>query len=148
MQGRPIERSVLLALVEIFCVAPELAGRLWPLVKDRFAQVLIDYPSDTTIEATERDVIAGLQLIWIASDGAAIVAAALTALSVTPARKLCTITLAFGVNTRLWDTFMPMVEAYAKAEGCTALRIHGREGWKRVLKGFSEPWIVLNKELV
>jgi hypothetical protein len=109
--------------------------------------VLNDYPSDTTIEATEKDVMTGMQLLWVAFEGSDIVAAATISLYTTPAGKLCAITLAFGVNTGLWDEFIPMVECYARAEGCTNLRIAGRRGWKRVLKGFSEPWIVLDKEL-
>lgn len=144
---RSIAPSALSGSVEIWCVAPTLAGRIWPLVKDRLAQVLRDHPSDTTIEAMEQDVMAALQLVWIASDGTSIAAAALTALSLTPAHKLCTITLGFSVNTRLWDRFFPMVEEYARAEGCSNLRICGRRGWGRVLKDFREPWVVLDKEL-
>lgn len=143
----PTELSDLSASVEINCVAPELVPRVWPLVKSRFADVLLNYPSDTTIEATEADVLTGLQLLWIASDTFSIAAAATTALCVTPARKFCAITLAFGIHTRLWDAFIPMVERYARAEGCSNLRVTGREGWKRVLKDFSEPWIVLDKDL-
>ncbi|HYM31802.1 MAG TPA: hypothetical protein VEU47_10905 [Candidatus Cybelea sp.] len=106
-----------------------------------------DYPSDATFEATEADVLAIRQLLWVAFDGTDCVACATTAIDHTPARKLCRITSASGVNTKLWDRFMPMVEAYARNEGCASLRVEGRKGWKRVLKDFDEPWIVLNKEL-
>ena len=134
------------ASASIYCVAPVLVPRVWGYVRPRFAEVLRDYPSDTTIEVTEADVLSGLQLLWIAFDHG-IVAAATTAICITPARKFCSIPLAFGVNTRLWDQFIPMVEKYARDEGCVSLRICGRPGWKRVLKGFSEPWIVLDKDL-
>lgn len=116
-------------------------------MRPQFVSVLDEYPSDTTIEATERDVFAGLQLLWIAFDGIEIVAGATTSLYTTPARKVCAVTLAFGVHTRLWDQFMPMVEKYAKAEGCSNVRVEGRKGWKRVLKDYREPWVVLDKEL-
>jgi hypothetical protein len=134
-------------LVEIRCVAPHLAHRIWPMVKRRLAEVFEEYDSDSSIEATEHDVVSGLQLLWLAMDGFEIVACATTALSQTPSKKLCTIVVASGVNTKLWDSFMPMVERYARAEGCSNLRLSGRDGWKRVLKDFRQPWIVLDKEL-
>lgn len=117
------------------------------MVVDRFADVLKRYPSDMTIESLEHDVMRGMQLLWIGWDGFRIVAGGTTSLGLTPAHKICSITAAFGVNTRLWDKFIPMVEKYAREEGCSRLRVAGREGWKRVLKGFEEPWIVLERKL-
>lgn len=117
------------------------------MVGEQFASVLRDYPSDMTLESLEHDVLRGMQLLWIGWDGFKIVAAGTTELIQTPAHKICSITAAFGVNTRLWDKFIPMVDEYARNEGCSRLRVAGREGWKRVLKGFEEPWIVLERKL-
>jgi hypothetical protein len=135
------------ALVEIYCVEPKMIEHVWPLVEPMLASAFERQRSDSTLAAIEYDLRHALQLLWIASNGAAIVAAATTELCLVPAGKICSITAAAGVNTRLWDQFMPMVERYARAEGCSSLRVSGRPGWKRVLRDFDEPWITLNKDL-
>ena len=38
-------------------------------------------------------------------------------------------------------------EDFAKAEGCAAMRVKGRRGWARVLKGYRVKSITLEKEL-
>lgn len=110
-------------------------------------QDAFDDSCDDTIESIAENVRAGTALLWLATDGPQIVAAATTVINTTPRHKVCIVHSAGGKHTGLWDQFMPMVERYAKAEGCARVRVAGREGWKRVLKGYSQPWIVLDKVL-
>lgn len=126
---------------------PVFLERVWPLVRGRLAMVFADHPSDSSFIATENDVLAGLQLLWVGWNGAKFVAAATTSICHAPARKFCMITAGFSESEKLWDRFIPMVETYARSEGCMSLRIEGRKGWARVLKGFRQPWVVLDKEL-
>ena len=129
---------------KILCVDPKVAPQLWRHVEPLLAPAF-DHASDATIEVIEADLASGMQLLWVAWDGARIVAAATTALNQTPRHKLCIVTAAGGVHLKLWDQFMPMVEAYAKAEGCARVRVMGRKGWAGVLRGYSQPWVVLDK---
>jgi hypothetical protein len=46
-----------------------------------------------------------------------------------------------------WLPLIAGIEKYAKAEGCKALRIFGREGWLRALDGYQKRAIVIDKEL-
>jgi len=132
---------------EIRCVDPAQVQFVWPLVRDRIAKVLADHPCDTTIDATEADLLKGLQLLWVARDGFEVVGAATTAIIKTPSRKLCAVMVGFGAGHNLVPRFFAMIERYARAERCSNLRLSGRKGWQRMLKDFRQPWIVLDKEL-
>jgi len=92
--------------------------------------------------------LSGAALLWLASEGARLVAAATTVISRTPRHKLCIVSCAGGEHSKLWDRFMPMVESYARAEGCDLVRAMGRKGWARVLQGYAQPWIVLDKRII
>ena len=37
---------------------------------------------------------------------------------------------------KLWLHLLDGIEAFARAEGCDAMRIIGRKGWARVLKDY------------
>lgn len=132
--------------VKIFCVDPKVVHRIWKLVRPILEPAFND-TSDSTIEATEADVLSGLSFLWVAWDGNKIVAAITTGLVKTPRHKICIVTSAGGVNPRLADQFMPMIEKYAKDEGCDLVRAAGRRGWIKMLPDYEQPWIVLDKRL-
>jgi hypothetical protein len=44
-----------------------------------------------------------------------------------------------------WLPLIDGIETYARAEGCTRVRIFGRKGW--LLHGFEERHIIMDKEL-
>jgi hypothetical protein len=79
--------------------------------------------------------------------GAAIVAAAVTELPCTEKRKYCVIVACGGRGLARWLALIAPLEDYARAEGCDAIRIIGREGWARVLHGFRRTAAVMDKEL-
>jgi hypothetical protein len=134
-------------LAKIFCVDPMVVRNIWPLARP-ILEPAFDETSDSTIEATEADVMSGMALLWLAWDGKKLIAAATTAINITPRHKICIVTSAGGVHSKLWDQFMPMVEKYAKDEGCERVRAMGRNGWAKVLVGYEQPWIVLDKVLI
>lgn len=125
---------------------PKVARRVWRLAEPLLSPAF-DEDCDDTIEVVRRDVEGGISLLWIAWDGREVVAAAVTVIIHSPRHKICAVSCAGGINTRLWDLFMPMVENYAKAEGCDLVRVMGRKGWARVLDGYRQPWIVLDKRI-
>lgn len=142
----PIAHSTGSESVRIFCVDPKVVAKIWPHVRP-FLERAFDHSSDSTIEATEKDVLSGASFLWVAWDGK-IIAAATTVLLKTPRHKICLVTSAGGIGTKLWGQFMPMVEKYAVKEGCDLVRIVGRKGWVRVLRGYEQPWIVLEKRII
>jgi hypothetical protein len=46
-----------------------------------------------------------------------------------------------------WLDLLKPIEAFAKLEGCDAMRIIGREGWARVLPGYARTRAVIDKPL-
>lgn len=65
----------------------------------------------------------------------------------TPTKRLCVITSCAGSDVREWHHFIADIERYAAQQGCHAVRIMGRPGWKRVFPDYHEPWICLEKQL-
>ena len=82
------------------------------------------------------DIVLGLAKghyqFWPAPNGAAI-----TEIVVYPKRKVLNIFLAGGDLGQLLD-MQASAAAWAKAQGCDALMMTGRAGWKRVLTGWRE----------
>src|SRR6185437_4376503 len=91
---------------------------------------------DDSFERTEREVAAGLQVLWLAHNATSIEAAAVTQLTEEAGRKVCTIVACGGDGRERWLSLIAGLEHYAKAEGCTATRIIGRRGWERVLRAY------------
>jgi len=46
-----------------------------------------------------------------------------------------------------WRDLIGKLEDYGRAEGCARMRIIGRKGWARVLKKYSQPCIILERQL-
>ena len=95
----------------------------------------------------ETDLFDGLSQLWIAWDGAKIIAAAITSLGIVNNEKTCTIVACGGDELARFGHFINDIEKFAKAEGCAAVRINGRLGWKRALIGYGLQSVVLRKEL-
>lgn len=93
------------------------------------------------------DVVAGRSLLWVAWDGQEIKGAAVTDLSEAMGRKLCTIVAYGGPGYRSFLQLLEGLEDYAGREGCVAMRIIGREGWKRALPDYRQRAVILEKEL-
>jgi hypothetical protein len=132
--------------VEIICVDPALVHRVWPLCAHliRAAMRRGDLGAFAPIEEA---VLAGRALLWLATDGAIIHAAAVTQLAQTEWRKVCEIVACGGRDRRLWIHLIETIEDFARAEGCAATRIVGRKGWARVLAQYHTTRIVLEKDL-
>jgi hypothetical protein len=128
-------------MVELVCVDPERVHEFWPYAKDLILSAILrtglSQPTDI-----ECDILNGHQLLWLAWDGA-IKAAASTHL----ANNVCTVTACGGANMNEWLSLFAQIEQYAKNEGCRCVRIFGRKGWLRVLKGYEAKHIIIERRL-
>lgn len=98
-------------------------------------------------ESAEQGVLNGPDQLWMVWDGVEIIAAAITSLGTINGEKVCTIVACGGVGWSRFGHFINDLEKFAKDEGCTSVRINGRAGWRRVLKGYGVQSVVLRKEL-
>jgi hypothetical protein len=153
-------------MCRLICVDPARVAEFWPRVREliRAAMRRGDLSSFADVEA---GVLAGDALLWLAwsagpnggddrhvgagfkpaPTGPEIEAAAVTELQQTEWRKVCVIVACGGRALRRWLPLLDRIEAYARAERCSAVRIIGRKGWIRILTAYRPRRVVLEKEL-
>ncbi len=87
--------------------------------------------------------------LWVAHNGAGIKAAAITRMAVVPnGRRVCFCVACGGVELAAWKNCILDIERYARRQGCDAVRLSGRPGWKIYKKqGYAEPFVILEKAL-
>ena len=127
---------------DLVCVDPKRIDEIWPHAK-HLIRSAIEKTNLSSFDDLERDVLDGKQLLWLAVDGALILAAATTQL----VRPVCILTACAGENRERWLPLFGAIETYAKNEGCRTMRIFGRKGWERVLDGYHVEHVILEKAL-
>lgn len=132
--------------VEVICVDPQRIHEIWPhvspLLKAACCRTGLNAFSDIAA-----DVLAGRSLLWIAWNGHAVEAAAATVLINSEIGKVCIITVCGGSDLKRWLPLVGQIEDYARNEGCARVRIYGRKGWLRVLDGYKQKFIIMDKEM-
>lgn len=132
---------------QVLAVDPALVGRVWLDVAPMLAPAFNRGIGDLTLDAVKTALVSGAMLLWVAWSEGRIIAAVATELVRTPRHKLCVIACCGGEAISRWLHFIGLIEAYAKAEQCDVVRVMGRRGWERMLPGYAQPWIVLDKNL-
>jgi hypothetical protein len=132
--------------IQCICIDPDYVSRVWPLVS-HLIRAAMRKGRISEFADVETAVLAGAQLLWVAADRQAIWATAVTQLSHANGEKFCTIVACGGRERARWLPLKAELEAFAKAEGCTAIRIHGRRGWAREFPDYRLTRILLEKEL-
>jgi hypothetical protein len=135
-----------LFFLEIVCVDPALVKSVWPLVAG-LIRAAMQRGDVGAYHPVEENVLAGRSLVWLATDGTDIHAAAVTQLERTDRGLICVIVACGGRQMCRWLHLIEGIEEFARAEGCAATRIVGRKGWARVLPSYRAKRIILEKEL-
>jgi hypothetical protein len=131
----------------MICIDPSHVREIWPhaatLLKAACRRTALN-----AFEDIEHEVMSGHSLLWLAWNGHEIQAAATTILIKSEIGKVCVITACGGTQMKHWLPLLDGIEAYARDEGCTRVRIYGRKGWLRVLDGYREKHVIMDKELI
>jgi len=61
--------------------------------------------------------------------------------------KACRIAIMSGTGMSKWLGLLPVVEEFARSEGCGTMEVHGRKGWGRVLPDYPEIFRAFRKDL-
>ncbi len=128
------------------CVDPARVREFWPYTSSLIRRA-IERGGLSRFDDVERDILAGASLLWLAWDGRAVAAAAVTQLAVTDAGKVCILVACGGTRMRRWLPLLAAIETYARSEMCALVRILGRKGWMRVLSQYQAQRIILEKKL-
>ena len=131
---------------ELVCVDPKRVHEIWPhvghLLKTACRRTELNAFADI-----EADILSGRSLLWLAWNGRAIEAAAATILINSDIGRVCIITVCGGRGMTRWLPLLDEIEAYAKREDCARVRIFGRKGWLRVLDGYTQKHVIMDKDL-
>lgn len=87
--------------------------------------------------------------LWVAKQDDAIAAVCVTQVSEYPKGNTCGIWICTGTGRTEWQHHIKTIEAWAKSNGCVAMRSEARLGWQRVLKpmGYEATHVTLEKVL-
>ena len=96
-----------------------------------------------------RGILTNMMQLWMATEGEQVIGIMLSEIVGYPHRREANLFAATGFNADRWIALMPIVEAWARSEGCFLLKATCRPGWEPLLKpiGFSKGHVVLEKVL-
>ena len=131
-------------------VTSDKVNEVWPHVEDYIVRACDRGPDGAYPDAMEDACRTGRHQLWVAMDGDEYAAAAVTGIWTEPSgRKVCYWAAVGGRDMRLWQPFYPHIEAWAKANGCSAMRSMSRRGMKKRLEpdGYRVTGFILEKAL-
>ncbi|UZE51913.1 hypothetical protein ONR75_15895 [Rhodopseudomonas sp. P2A-2r] len=131
---------------ELICIELARVAEFWPHVRGMILGA-IERTGLSDAGDVEGSILRGGSLLWIAWNGKTIEAAASTEIMSIGARKVCVLVACGGRDRRRWLPMLRKLEIYAKAEGCSCVRIIGRRGWVRVLKSYAVKHVILERPL-
>jgi hypothetical protein len=131
---------------ELVCIDPKQTGEIWPHVRSLLQEACRRTELNSFADI-ESDILAGRSLLWVAWNGSVIESAAATVLINSESGKVCIITVCGGSGMERWLHLAGQIEDYARREGCAWVRIYGRKGWLRVLNGYEQKHVIMDKEL-
>ena len=105
------------------------------------ARVLARWPDSSVREVLDAVAQGTAQLFEAGPNGVIV-----TRLIEEPTRLVCLVWLASGDLDRLLERYAD-VESWARSHEVDTMRIQGRAGWLRVLDGFSQVGVILEKGL-
>jgi len=139
--------KVLPPTAEIFLIPARAVPSLWGLAHDYLLAALDHSDCEYTIEMLLDECFTGHSQLWLVwSDARGCECAVVT--GIIPHARVCLIKACGGKGMQHWLGLLDEIETWAKANGCTKMRLFGREGWRRKLKDYKLARIVLDKELV
>src|SRR6266851_8566848 len=131
---------------ELVCVDPARVAEIWPHVA-HLIRGAIERGGMGDFGDVARKLMRGEALLWLAWDGARVMAATVTELTAVGAVKTCTILACGGDGFCRFGHLLARLEDFARAEGCKRMRICGRPGWRRRLADYRLKKIIIEKEL-
>jgi hypothetical protein len=128
--------------VNVFCLGADEIDKHWHDFRphlERFERL-----GEINVDEARDQLRAGLKQLWGCQSDQRIVGVCLTRVAGTT----CEVCGAVGSASK--DEILTVyreIEAWAASLGCTRMRVTGRRGWQRVLKGFEQTGVILEKDL-
>ena len=119
--------------------------QIWPQARG-LIRAAIEQTDLSDFEDIEKQILSGDQLLWLAISDR-VEAAATTHLIKTRGKPVLVVTAVSGSQRERWLPLRHRIENYAKAEGCSCVRLYGRKGWERELKDYRVEHVIMEKRL-
>ena len=127
----------------LVCYTQDQIPYVWDEVKPLIKRAL-DGGSNYTLQDIRLGLCTSDMQLWTWV-GEKIEAALVTAIQSRDDETWCLLLALGGKNMDQWMECLPIVEGWAKGNGCTELRIYGRSGWKKL--GFEIEYTKLVRKL-
>ena len=126
---------------------PEDVAYVWEVVCPLLARVAphsegVMEPDDYIEPLTHGDM-----QLWVVVENKRVNAALVTQIIPYPQKRILRLISLAGDNFQDIKDFLEMVEVFALKNGCTALEMWGRKGWKKLLSDWKDSYIVYTKDL-
>jgi hypothetical protein len=129
----------------------DVLERMWPWIEPHIRAGCEAVTTENTPEFVKEEALADRRVLWVifdTDDPFPFLAAFATGERITNRGRVVFIDVIGGRNRGCWlTTCLAELEAQAKAMGAVKIEIEGRRGWRRVLPGYRETRVVLEKVL-
>lgn len=131
----------------IFTAHPDTLEELWPHALPhlkRFSKETLLLNTEEIYEAVKTND----KQLWMAERGGEVVLVVVTEVWTAESGRICTIRIGSGTaGHEVLRSMCDEIEAWARSIGCVGMEICGRKGWSRVLDGFQQTGVILEKDL-
>jgi len=137
--------------MNLLLITPEEALRQLPVLTKYFNKAIAHGQGESTLTDYMRKILNKQAQCWLAIDGAHIVGVGLTEILEYAQHKTVHIIVFSCDDFEKCYSLFPIVEEFAKQQGCTAVEQWGRKGWAKALPkyvpGFEEAYVVMRKPI-
>lgn len=120
-------------------------NEIWKDIKPFVTKALNKVDSCYIVEDIKDSLLKAEMQLWTSYDGTQLKSVCITRIVKHPTNQYLEITLLTGSLSALQH--LEVLEKWGKQLGCKTIRLTGRKGWERVLKGYEQTVVNLEKEL-
>jgi len=126
---------------------PEDVAYVWEEVVPLLARVVPHTEGELEPDDYIEPLTHGDMQLWVVVENKHVNAALVTQIIPYPQKRILRLISLAGDNFQDIKDFLEMVEVFALKNGCTALEMWGRKGWKKLLSDWKDSYIVYTKDL-
>jgi len=130
---------------ELHCYTAAQIPHIWGKVESHISNAL-SRGSNYTLEDVYEGLCNSLMQLWVWENQVDVDAALVTTIQVKDDVKYLLFLALGGSRLQEWRVYQPIVEEWAREQGCTEMRIYGRLGWAKRF-GFKIDYAKMSKQL-
>lgn len=144
--AKPTERFNSHSLDRLYHVPPLAVIHEWPRVAPLIRSAL-ERGEGSYVEAdVAMCCMRGLWQLWIVERDGEVVALCVSEILNFPRLKKCLLRYLVG-DWAVIEAHIPDIERWAREQGCHMLEGYARKGWARRMSGWTQRYVILQKEL-